>query len=160
MGPGWSFPAQSKTSLRPTGTASGRHLPWRRWRWSWRSRYCASASCRVRSLAGSQSWSCVRRADFGCGWSRWAQTSNDTAALSLLESSPGLATSLKIPRNKNYVVTSALFSSTASRGRLVLSRFNRTGVAVNLGDRRNVCGRERWCGSWSANLSHEGKTTR
>lgn len=30
-----------------------------------------------RSLAGSQSWSCGRRADFGCGWSCWAQGSND-----------------------------------------------------------------------------------
>ena len=78
LGSGWGFRVQSKPPLPPTGTVSGRHSPWLRWRWSWRWRYCGSASCRTRrSLAGSQSWSCAQRADFGCGWSRWAQGSND-----------------------------------------------------------------------------------
>lgn len=120
--------------LTPTGTASGRHLPWTRWRWRWRSPYCGSASCQMRrSHGGSQSWSCARRADFGCRWSHWTQASNDPSSPSILESTLTTDTSLQIPRNK--IVLSSLSQShrEPAGGAWALGGPRRVGVAVNVG---------------------------
>ena len=147
--------------LMPTGTASGRRLPWTRWRWHWRSPYCGSASCRMRrSHAGSQSWSCARRADCGCRWSHWTQASNDPPP-SILGPTLTTDTSLQIPRNK--IVLSSLSQSRRepAGGAWALGGPRRLGCERGRQDGRwgRGLGGGYWYDTWSSILDREDKTT-
>ena len=78
VGPRWGFHVV-RAPTPSTGTALDRRFPWLRWRWSSLSPCYASVFClTIRSHAGSRSWFCARRVDFGCRWSHWAQALGDS----------------------------------------------------------------------------------